>query len=389
MIHRLVNLPKGNSFFLFGARGTGKSYLLRNLYQNVEHLYVDLLRPDVLERYTLNPELLSQQVHGLSGKQAWVIIDEVQKAPKLLDLVHHLIETTDLKFALSGSSARKLKRGGANLLAGRAFVRYLFPLTWSELGGTFDLNGTLEWGSLPKLTTYDSSQDKADYLRAYCHTYMKEEISEEQIVRKLDPFRRFLQVAAQHDGAIINYSKIANDVGASVKTVQSYFQILEDTLLGFLLPPFHESIRKRQKSNPKFYFFDCGVRRALEKTISIPLQSGTYEFGRAFESFVMNEIYRLQSYAHKDFELSYLRTRDDAEIDLIVERPGSPRALVEIKSSFLVRERDVRHLINLSKDVKNSVSYCFSQEPGRKQIAHVECLHWQEGLRVLGLSCSG
>ncbi len=314
-----------------------------------------------------------------------MIIDEIQKAPKLLDLVHHLIENFSIRFVLTGSSARKLKRGGANLLAGRAFVRHLYPFTCRELGDSFDLKQALEWGTLPKVTSFDSDQDRADFLRTYCHTYLKEEIAEEQIVRKLDPFRRFLPVAAQHDGAIVNYSKIATDVGASVKTVQNYFQILEDTLLGFLLPPFHESIRKRQKGNPKFYFFDCGVRRALEKTLTVRLQPRTYEFGRVFESFVINEINRLQSYAGKDFELSYIRTKDDAEIDLVIERPGLPRALVEIKLSSLVRESDIRHLRSLSKDIKNSVSYCFSLEQTKKKIDNVECLHWKDGLRALDL----
>jgi uncharacterized protein len=385
MVHRLINPLKSNSFFLFGARGTGKTHFLSNYLPEDRTFSINLLDPLELDRYNLDPSELSRAVAGLTSEIEWIFIDEVQKLPKLLDLVHLLIETTHLKFALTGSSARKLKRGGANLLAGRAFVNSLFPLTACEFGDLFDLNTTLQWGSLPSLLRFENNEQREQYLRTYATTYLKEEIAEEQIVRKLDPFRRFLQVAAQTSGQIVNYTKIGRDVGTSTKTVQSYFEILADTLLGTIIPPFHESIRKRQHANPKFYLFDLGVKRALERTLLIPVVPQTYAFGVAFEHFIVNEIVRLKSYHLNDFEISYFRTHDDAEIDLIIERPGMPRALVEIKSGERITESDVRHLLTIGKTISNSVSYCLSQDPLSKKIGDVSCVHWKQGLQELGL----
>ncbi len=315
----------------------------------------------------------------------WVIIDEIQKIPKLLDLVHQQIESSRLKFALSGSSARKLKYGGANLLAGRAFVRRLFPLTAREIGEKFSLELALSYGTLPGIFAIDNHEDKCSFLRAYAHTYLREEILQEQIIRRLEPFRRFLYVAAQMNGRIINYSKIAREIGASTPTVQTYFEILEDTLIGFLLEPFHESIRKRQAGNPRFYFFDTGVQRALENTLTVELKPQTYAYGYAFEHFLINEIWRLQSYAQKDYQLSYLRTQSGVEIDLIISRPGLKRALVEIKSTERVTEDDLRGLNSLGKDIANSESFCLSLDPIAKKIDNVHCFPWQQGLQELGL----
>jgi predicted AAA+ superfamily ATPase len=231
----------------------------------------------------------------------------------------------------------------------------------------------------------ETDEDKQDYLRTYTQTYLKEEITAEQVVRRLDPFRRFLFVAAQMSGKIVNFSKIAREVGTSAATVQTYFQILEDTLVGFLLEPFHESIRKRQRESPKFYFFDTGVQRALNRTLTVELQAHTYAFGLAFEHFVINEVNRLQSYGKRDYQLSYLRTKDGVEIDLIIERPGLKRALVEIKSTERVTEDDVRALQQLAGDISNSEAFCLSLDPVHKKIGVATCLPWQSGLEELGL----
>ncbi len=385
MFNRLLNFSKNNSLFLFGARGTGKTFLLKEHFKPPHAAYFDLLSPEQNETYSLRPQTLIEQLAALGNETEWIVIDEIQKVPKLLDVVHQQIESSRFKFALSGSSARKLKRGGANLLAGRAFVNHIFPLTARELGEQFSLESALAWGTLPRLFAFESEADKRDFLRTYAHTYLKEEITEEQVVRRLDPFRRFLIVAAQMSGQIINYSKIAREVGASTPTVQTYFQILDDTLVGFLLEPFHESIRKRQLGNPKFYFFDSGVQRALNNTLTVELQPQTYAFGIAFEHFVINEINRLQSYGKKDYRLSYLRTKNGVEIDLVIERPGLKRALVEIKSTARVTEDDVRALQQLGNDIPNSETFCLSLDPTPKRIGAAACFPWLRGLEEIGL----
>lgn len=385
MVSRIVNLSKSNSFFIFGARGTGKSTLLRAALDPKKSLFIDLLDLQTEDAFRLNPGELKNRLQSMPHLD-WVIIDEIQKLPRLLDTVHQLIEERKLKFALSGSSARKLKRGAANLLAGRAFVYHLFPLTSVERASEFDLLEALNWGSLPKLLELPDPSDRREYLRAYALTYLKEEIQLEQIVRKLDPFRSFLEVAAQSNAQIINYRKIGLDVGVNTLTVQSYFSILEDTLLGFRLPPYHRSIRKRQRSNPKFYFFDPGVMRALAGTLGSPLVPSTSAFGAAFEHWVILEIHRLAEYARKDWRLSYLRTKDDAEIDLIIDRPGEKTLCIEIKSTENLRADQLTSFMRLSRDFKNSEAWCLSLDPDSKQIENIRCLHWREGLRELGLA---
>lgn len=385
MVSRIIELTSNSSFFLFGARGTGKTHLLKERYNHSNNWYIDLLDPDISKRFLLHPESLITELNAKKTSPEWIIIDEVQKSPVLLDIVHQLIESRKQKFILSGSSARKLKRGAANLLAGRAFVYHLFPLTAKELGSDFDLEQALNWGTLPKLLDYDLEADKKMYLKAYANTYIKEEILQEQIIRKLEPFQRFLPIAAQMSGRIINYSKIAQDVGSSIPTVQSYFQILEDTLLGAMLPHFNESIRKRQKVSPKFYFIDAGIQRALLDELTLSVKPQTYLYGMAFEQFIINEIIRLQVYYQKDYRLSYLLTGAGVEIDLIIERPGMPRVAIEIKSKTTVSESDLTSLISLGKDIPNIELFCFSLDKSNKLINGVRCLYWIDGLMEIGL----
>ena len=214
-----------------------------------------MLLPSVEDRFFRHPELLIAEVSALQPSIKYIVIDEIQKAPKLLEVVHHLIEKSPRLFAMTGSSARKLRHGGANLLAGRAFTKHLFPLTSKELGSQFVLDDVLRWGSLPKIYQLDSAERKDDFLFAYANSYLKEEIQAEQLVRRIDHFRKFLEVAAQSNGLLINFSNIARDTGMDGKTVRSYYEILEDTLVGFWLEPFQTSVRKRLKQSPKFYFF--------------------------------------------------------------------------------------------------------------------------------------
>ena len=385
MFTRLLQTSRRNSFFLFGARGTGKTTWIRDAFDPDASLYVDLLDPEVEDRYRRSPGRLESQVRALPPSVEWILIDEVQRAPRLLDVTHRLIESTGKRFVLTGSSGRKLKRGASNLLAGRAFVYSLYPLTVAELQDAFDLDDALRWGTLPKIYSLDSAEEKRAYLRAYALTYLREEIVAEQIIRRLDPFREFLEVAAQSNGTIVNYANIARDVGADPKTVISYFSILEDTLVGSLLPAYHRSIRKQQSANPKFYYFDTGVKRSLERTLDVPLQPGTYEYGKAFEHFVITQILHLSRYRYPDWRLFYLRTGAGVEIDLVIERPGMPEALIEIKSSERIDERDVRGLARFTRDFSDPLALCISRDPTRMRLDGVLCLHWREALEELGL----
>lgn len=371
---------------MFGARGTGKTTFLRHWFSGRPVLWIDLLDPIQEDRFARSPQLLAEQIAARKKTIEWVVIDEVQKVPKLLDVVHAQIERSGAHFALTGSSARKLKRGSTNLLAGRAFVNHLYPLTAGELGPAFDLQMALEYGTLPGHLSLSSPGDKAEFLRAYALTYLKEEVWAEQFVRNLDPFRAFLEVAAQSNGEIINYARISRDVGVDPKTVQSYFQILEDTLLAYLVEPFHRSVRKRQNQSPRFYFFDSGVCRALSRTLNVPLNPKTYAYGRAFEHFVITEIFRRCAYLKNDYRLSYLRTKDGAEIDLVIDRPGAPTVLLEIKSATMVDENDLRHLRSFRRAIADSVALCLCQEPIARSVSDVLILPWQDGLDEIGLS---
>ncbi len=383
MFKRLLNPIKSNSFFLFGARGTGKSTFLREFFRAESTLWIDLLDPLQEDLFARNPGELAALAKGKGKKQSWVVLDEVQKVPKLLNVVHHLIESTSLKFALTGSSARKLKRGAANLLAGRAFVNHLYPLVHLEMGKQFDLQSALQWGTLPKISQFTTDTEKREYLKSYTLTYLKEEIGAEQIVRKLDPFRRFLPIAAQCSGEILNFSNIANDVGVDTKTVQSYFEILEDTLVGYLLLPYHRSLRKQQRQSPKFYFFDLGIKGALDGSMVQQPVPNTYGYGKLFEQWIILELFHLNAYSKRDFRFYYLLTKDHAKIDLIIERPGLPTALVEIKSSEQVDERDTRTLERFLPDFKKAELFCLSRDPHLKEIGNVHAMPWKDGIQNL------
>lgn len=348
MFLRNLNIPKTNSFFLFGARGTGKTHYLRNHFEKESVLSIDLLDDETMWRLTKNPALLQSEYlsHRKTSSSPWIVIDEIQRVPELLNVVHQMLEAkTKSKplFALTGSSSRKLRRGGANLLAGRAFVFGLFPLTHIELAEDFDLQFALTYGTLPKIFEYPDSKDRLRFLRSYISTYVKEEILAEQILRKVEPFRDFLQVSAQMSSKILNAAKIASEVGVDPKTIGVYFSILDETYMGFRLPAFHESIRKAQRLHPKFYWFDTGVRRTLNDTIEYSPAPGTSYFGELFEEFVINEIYRMNSYTETYFSMSYLATQNSrTEVDLILDKArGRIRIGIEIKSSTTIDETEV------------------------------------------------
>ena len=275
------------------------------------------------------------------------------------------------------------------MLAGRAFVYKLYPFLSSEIGHDFNLEDALHWGTLPSiLYEMNTSDEKAQFLRAYTQTYLKEEIWLEQFIRRIDPFRKFLEVAAQCNGEILNVSNIARDVGVDDKTIRQYFSILEDTLMGFMLEAYQPSIRKRVLSKPKFYFFDIGVCRSLSKTLTIPLRKSSSDYGKTFEHFIILECVRLASYYYPDYTFSYLRTHTDAEIDLVVERPGEKTLVIEIKSSDNVREDKLTSFARLSKEIDNSEVICISQDKNAKKINDVMVLPWRDALEKYFLKSS-
>lgn len=382
MYARTFKPLKTRSFFLLGARGVGKTTLIESLFSGEGVLKIDLLDEDLNRRLLLNPK----DLEGMASKVArgdWIIVDEIQKNPALLNHVQRLIDQKGLKFALTGSSARKLKRNSANLLGGRAHEYKLFPFTWAELGESFDLKSALELGLLPSVWQDSDRESQKDYLRGYANIYIRQEIKEEQVVRKLEPFLYFIETAAQSNGEPINFSKIAKQAGVDHSAVERYYQILEDTLLGFFLPSFDRSVRAQQLMRKKFYFFDTGVCRSLAQTLNVELEPSTSEFGRAFESFVVLEIMKLNFYFKKDFKLSYIRTKDDVEIDLVVETPRKELVLVEIKSSDRVDDSRLTSLVALKKSMKAKELWVFSRDPVRRGSDDWTIWPWQSGLQAL------
>ena len=329
MYDRLLKLPK-KSFFVFGPRGVGKStWLLR---QKLGHaaLKINLLHASQFLDYKRNPSLLREQVEVLKSG-SWVIIDEIQKLPELLDEVHSLLFDFQSKyhFALSGSSARKIKRSKGNMLAGRAIMQNLFTLSYLEMSD-FSLESTLRYGLLPLVATERNKKDKIEVLDSYVKTYLEEEIQQEALVRHLQNFYRFLEVVAIVNGEVLNISNVARDVGIARSTVQGYFDILCDTLIGFYLPSLKVKAKVKEIAHSKFYLFDCGVQRALSRRLrENPSQ---FERGKLFESYFINEIRAVNSYFNMGGQLYYWRTESGTEVDLIW-CCGKKRVGFEIKYS--------------------------------------------------------
>ncbi len=388
-IKRIIKLPSHNSFFLFGARGTGKSTLIETVYKvesqpNDNFLYINLLDPSVEEDYQKNPNLLKEKLNENKSIQK-VIIDEIQKNSKLLDVIHGLIEKyKKIQFIMTGSSARKLKRGSANLLGGRAFALRLHPFSFLEAPNGENLDELLTWGTLPKIYEFDNDADRIRFLRSYTQTYLKEEIQLEQLTRDLSRFRQFLEFSAQCNCEIINYLNIARQSGLDEKTIARYFEILSDTMLGHLLEPFDESVRVRQSQKPKFYLFDIGIYRYLSQMTNNKLIIGSSEYGKIFEQFIVCECFRLNDYFETDFKFYYLRTKDGAEIDLIVNLGPKNRILIEIKSTNKVSEKDFFHLRSLSQNIIHKEKWVICNEAkARRTDDGIRVLPWKIALREL------
>ncbi|MCX6109812.1 MAG: AAA family ATPase [Proteobacteria bacterium] len=383
MLPRLCNLTKSNSFFLFGPRGSGKTTLIRSQFSDQQAVYVNLLDNSLMDQLLLDATRFIDIIDSPENRAKSVIIDEVQKLPQLLNIAHTQIQERKRQFILTGSSSRKLKQAGANLLAGRAWLYHLYPLNTAEMQDAFDLKKALEFGGLPD-AFLSNSDDAREYLNAYVATYLQKEIQQEQWVKNLAPFRKFLAIAAQMNGKIVNKAAIAKQVGVDPTTVTNYFEILEDTLLGFMLPSFSRSVRKAQRQLPKFYFIDTGIKRGLDRTLTVELLPQTFAWGDAFEHWVILEFVKGCQYKRLDWTLSYLRTKDDVEIDLIVERPGDRELLVKIKSKSRVDAADAKSLETLGADINPKAErWLLSCDPLTRSFGKTTALYWRDALKRL------
>lgn len=381
MIHRLCNPPKKQSFFLFGPRQTGKSTLIGSIWkENIWH--IDLLHYEEFIKYSKTPDLFRKEaIHKINKEKITTIfVDEIQRVPPILNEVHSLMESLSCQFILTGSSARKLKRGGANLLAGRAIQRFLFPFVYQEIQEEFDLEDVLRFGSLPALYQ-KTEQEKIDILTAYTETYLKEEIQAEGLVRNLGGFSRFLEIAAAQSGELIDFTALAREAQLTARTVQSYYEILEETLVGLRLPPWRKSVRKRLTAHPKFYFFDTGVTNSINRRLLAP--PDPLLRGRLFEQWVVLETHRLLSYRQSEARLFYWRTNTGAEVDLLIEKHGKIIAACEIKASQNVGRGDLSGLRAFSEDYPKTKLFVISNVLNAHERDAVLVLPWQEYLQTV------
>ena len=310
-VKRLLKLPD-RSFFLFGPRGVGKTTWLREVLADAS--FFDLLDSFLYLEFSQSPGNLEAMIGNLP-KGSWVVIDEIQKIPYLLDEVHRLMETRGWRFALCGSSARKLRRGGVNLLGGRAITRNLDTFSYKELGNLFDAEFALQWGFLPYVQL--DRKNAPDILNSYVNTYIKEEIKEEGIVRSLPPFLRFLGIAGQLNGQLVNGQNISREAGVPRSSVDVYFSILEDTLLGYFLPAYRPSVKIREQTHPKFYWFDPGVARAAAGLLFEPVDR--LWKGIALENMIYHELKVYNLTQNRNRPISFYRTGSGVEIDFVIE----------------------------------------------------------------------
>ncbi len=342
--------PPDRSFFLFGPRATGKTTWLREHFASAR--WYNLLLDGEMIRLTRDPELFLLEAAALPAG-SWVVVDEVQRAPGLLNSVHELLSRRNLglRFALTGSSARKLKRGQANLLAGRAVTRRFFPLVAQEVGFELDVLDVLRFGMLPSVRSERSHQGRVDLLEAYGEVYLAEEIRAEALVKNLAAFARFLEVAALMNGQVTSISAIARDAGIARPTVQGYFDVLVDTLIGTWVPAFRPRARVKEVAHSKFYFFDSGVARSLARRLREPLESS--ERGPLLETYVLHELRAYINDSGCGGELFYWRTPSGTEVDFVWSR-GNRRVAIDVKASARWRSNEVRGLKELARNLSQT-----------------------------------
>lgn len=364
-----LDLPAKQSAFLWGPRKVGKSYWIN--HRLTGHVLIDLLKTDVFAEYASRPSLLRERYQDHRGL---IVLDEVQKVPALLDEVHWLIENKGLPFLLTGSSARKLRRGHANLLGGRAWRKTMVPLSYFEVAG-FELEAAMTSGMMPP---HYLSPSPVDDLRAYIADYLKEEVVSEAKVQNIPAFSEFLQTAAISSSELLNYVNIAREAGISSKTVRTYFDILENTYLGYRIPPWKRSKTRRMILTEKFYLFDVGVTNFLAHRRPL---LGSPEFGKSFEHYILMELKAYQAYKNPDLPIAFWRSSTGQEVDFIL---GEKDAAIEIKGHKRVHDGDNRALNALQEDgpVKHALIVCLETQP-RKLGKNVWVLPWKTFLEKL------
>ncbi|OGC18958.1 hypothetical protein A2310_05970 [candidate division WOR-1 bacterium RIFOXYB2_FULL_37_13] len=347
MLYKRGLVKPARAFFLFGPRGVGKTTWIR---QNFKNAYmIDLLPSRVNLEYLKNPMLLEQEVNA-QPRTKWVVLDEIQKVPSLLDEIHNLMENHNHKlFVLSGSSARKIRRGGANLLAGRAVIRHLFPLTSKELNFSVPIEQLITYGSLPASINASTNFERDDFLTSYIETYLREEIKEEGLVRRLDSFARFMDIAALAGAQTTNIAGIARDSGVNRNSVRGFFNILEDTLIGHWLPSYRKRAKIKEVSHPKFYWFDAGILRVASGGAKEPLESDWK--GKALETWLFHELSAYIHYSGAGGTLSYWRTPSGSEVDFVWQK-GNKIVAIEVKASKHYNHKFGTGLRSLEEGIK-------------------------------------
>lgn len=373
MLNRICQLSNEveDSIFLFGARQTGKSTSLRQQFPN--DIYIDLLNSEVRNRLERRPVMLYESLKD-KPSGTLVIIDEIPEVPILLNEVHRLISEKGLRFILCGSSARKLKRKGTNTLGGRAYPVYFFPLVTAEIPN-FDLDHAVNYGMIP---SHYLAKSPGRRLSAYIDVYLKEEVKEESLVRNLNAFQRFLEVAAISSGEIINNNNIAQECGVSATTVSAYFDILEDTLIGYRVPAFTKTVQRRLVQAPRFYYFDVGVVNHLLHRKE--LVRGTPEYGHAFEHLVIQELLAFNRYTHLNEKIAYWRTYTGIEVDVVI---GDARVAIEIKSVEEVLPKHLKGLKAFGEEHPGSRRIIVSNDIISRRMGDIECIHVLEFFKRL------
>ena len=369
-IKRLVDLNDllaKKSYFLFGPRQTGKSFLINHSLKGAK--VYDLLDTSIYMAFSRNPGRIAEE---LTPEDRIVVIDEIQRLPELLNEVHRLIEKHRIRFLLTGSSARKLRRKGVNLLGGRARTIYLHPLTYQELGQRFDLFRAIKRGLLAPI--YFSDDPRAD-LEAYAGSYLQQEIVAEGLTRNIPAFSRFLRVAALCNGTIVNFTNVSNDAQVARTTVYEYFEVLKDTLVLHELPAWRKSKKRKPLASSKYYFFDVGVVAALQER---NFQRGTPEFGVAFETYLMHELISFRDYVSGD-KLSYWRSTSGFEVDFIL----GDHTAIEVKAKENISSRELKSLRAIAEEKKLKRYLCVSLEPRTRKIGNVTVLPYNKFLDAL------
>ena len=373
MYSRIINISKDKSFFLFGPRGTGKTTWVKSNFPSA--IYLDLLEAELFNDLLANPGRLEKLIPN--NFKDWIIIDEIQRIPDLLNEVHRLIEKYKYKFILTGSNSRKLRRVGPNLLAGRALTYSFHPLTVNELGSNFNLDHSLKFGTLPSV--YVESNPKA-YIESYVKTYLREEIQQEGLTRNLGAFSRFLEAASFSQGSVLNISSVARECAVERKVVENYFTILEDLLIGYRIPVFTKKSKRRMAIHSKFYFFDVGVFRTLRPMG--PLDTPEDAQGAALETLLFQELLALNDYLNLGYRIYYWRTAGNIEVDFVVYGERGLKAF-EIKRTGKLHDSMLKGLKAFSADYPTAKCYFIYCGEKRMWVDNIEIIPINDFLNEL------